>query len=294
MLKNKNGDVRSGWIILIAFTLMFVAQGLFSIPGSLLLAAWTNQGGAVPSGGILDLHPWFLLLAQGGGTTGGIIATLLIWRFINKRDLSKLGFSGPVKDLVFGLLLGAVSISVIFFILYVSGNVVLLNAFSDPQITVFTFSFLIMFLLVGIFEELFFRGYVMNTMASKGNKKWVIYVVSALLFSIVHGANPNVSIFGLMNIVLVGLLFAYMFDTTKSLLLPIGYHITWNYFQGNVFGFAVSGTTPYGIYEVDISEGSAILTGGSFGLEGGILATAMIIIGFIATKVYSRNRTHGV
>ena len=126
----------------------------------------------------------------------------------------------------------------------------------------------------------------MSTMESRGNPKWLIYVVSAIVFSLAHGMNPNVSVLGLVNIALVGILFAYMFDATKGLWLPIGYHITWNYFQGNVFGFAVSGTTPHGIYNVSIEDGNAWLTGGAFGLEGGILASLLIILGFIATRVY--------
>ena len=77
-------------------------------------------------------------------------------------------------------------------------------------------------------------------------------------FQLAHGTNPNVSVLGLVNIALVGILFAYMFDATKSLWLPIGYHITWNYFQGNVFGFAVSGTTPHGIYNVSVENGNAL------------------------------------
>jgi len=81
-----------------------------------------------------------------------------------------------------------------------------------------------------------------------------------------------------------------MFDVTKSLMLPIGYHITWNFFQGNVFGFAVSGTTPYGMYEVDVSSEHDLLTGGSFGLEGGILATIMIALSFVATRYYAKIR----
>jgi len=83
-----------------------------------------------------------------------------------------------------------------------------------------------------------------------------------------------------------------MFDATKSLWLPIGYHITWNYFQGNVFGFAVSGTTPNGIYGVEVAEGRNWLTGGAFGLEGGILATVLILAGFIATRLYVKWQHH--
>src|SRR5690625_4311145 len=134
---------------------------------------------------------------------------------------------------------------------------------------------------------MYFRSYVMKIIAERGNKKCVIYVVSALVFSLVHGGNPNVSLLGLINIALVGLLFAYMFDVTNSLLLPIGYHITWNFFQGAVFGFPVSGIAPYGMYKIDVSNGIDFLTGGTFGLEGGVLATILILLGFIATYLYA-------
>jgi len=110
--------------------------------------------------------------------------------------------------------------------------------------------------------------------------------MSAIIFSIVHSMNPNVNVLGLVNVALVGLLFAYMFDTTKSLLMPIGYHITWNYFQGNVFGFPVSGTASQGIYNTAVSNGSTLLTGGEFGLEGGLLTTLMLGLGYLATKMY--------
>src|SRR5699024_760135 len=186
----------------------------------------------------------------------------------------------------------AISITFIFVVLYVTGNVTLENIV--PQITMFTFSFLILFILVGFFEEMFFRGFVMNTMELRGNKKWIIYVVSAVIFSISHGVKPNVSFFGFVNIALVGVLFAYMFDVTKSLMLPIGYHITWNYFQGNVFGFPVSGTTPHGMFAVDISGGHNLLTGGTFGLEGGVVATVFIGLGFVATYYYARGRKNVV
>jgi membrane protease YdiL (CAAX protease family) len=290
LIKNSFGQVRSGWLILLAFIMMLLAQAVFMIPGFVVFGliegvnelAYSNQDIMVA----LNKYPWIVLLVQGGGTMGAIGVTFLLWRFLNKETIKALGFRGSLKDLGFGLFLGAISIIVIFFILMVSGNITLMNSFLEPKFTVYTLTFLLLFLLVGIFEEMFFRGYVMSTMASRGNKKWVIYVVTALLFSIVHATNPNVSVLGLVNIALVGILFAYMFDVTNSLWLPIGYHITWNYFQGNVFGFAVSGTTPHGIYNVDVSLGNELLTGGAFGLEGGLLATTLIIIGFMATWYY--------
>lgn len=294
MFKNQSGQVRAGWLILLTFVVMLIVQQLFSLPGILLLmfteAPLSEGFSYLDMQTAFDTHPWIYLLMQGGGTAGGIVITLLLWRFINKGSMKEIGLRGSFKDLWFGLFLGALSIIVIFILLMATANVTLLNSLANPRFSVFTLTFLLLFILVGFFEELFFRGYVMSTLASRGNKKWVIYVASAIIFSIAHGANPNVSLLGLVNIALVGLLFAYMFDATKSLWLPIGYHITWNYFQGNVFGFAVSGTAPNGIYTVEIAEGHDWLTGGSFGLEGGILATMLILIGFIATKLYSKSK----
>lgn len=295
MFKNQSGQVRAGWLILLAFVVMLIVQQLFTLPGILLLvfteAPFSEGFSYLEMQTAFDAHPWIFLLMQGGGTAGGIVITLLLWRFLNKGSIKELGFRSSMKDLWFGLVLGALSIIVIFITLMATGNVTLLNSLSKPHFSIFTVTFLVLYILVGIFEEMFFRGYVMSTMESRGNKKWVIYVASALIFSIAHGANPNVSLLGLVNIALVGLLFAYMFDATKSLWLPIGYHITWNYFQGNVFGFAVSGTAPNGIYSVEIAEGHDWLTGGAFGLEGGILATLLILVSFFATNLYSKSKT---
>ena len=298
MFKNQAGQIRAGWIVLLAFVALIIVQQLFSLPGTILLifteapSMLNGDTGTPEILAALDAHPWIFLLVQGGGTVGGILITYLLWRYVNKGNLKQLGFRGSLKDLWFGLFLGAISIIVIFTILAATANVTLLNSFSSPQFSVYTISFLFMFILVGFSEEMFFRGYVMSTLASRGNKKWVIYVASAVIFSIAHGLNPNVSILGLTNIALVGVLFAYMFFATNSLWLPIGYHITWNYFQGNVFGFPVSGTTPHGIYGVEVAAGRDWLTGGAFGLEGGLMATVLILVGFVATKLYAQSQKY--
>src|SRR5690625_3212677 len=271
---------------------MYVEQTIFMLPGMTLVSIIQISSDSItveidPMN--LD-NPWLILLTIGAGHLGGIAATLVAWRAINKQNPLEIGLRGSGKDFLFGLFLGAASITVIFLLLLGTRNVEMINSFSTPEFSMFTLVFLIIFIFVGFFEEMFFRGYIMRTMESRGNQKWLIYVVSALVFSLVHGTNPNVSILGLINIMFVGLLFAYMFDKTNSLWLPIGYHITWNFFQGNVFGFPVSGITPHGIYIIDVSGGSPVLTGGAFGPEGGLMATIVILFGFVATHLYVRKK----
>ncbi|EOR27200.1 CPBP family intramembrane metalloprotease [Cytobacillus oceanisediminis] len=293
MYKNKMGKVRSGWIILLAITATMIAQMILSAPGMIIAVIIESQIHPNISDEmidqVLDSSP-LSLLSQGLGLIGGIAILFLLWKFVNKKRISEMGFKRFSPDFITGLGLGAVSIVFIFLILLFTQNIEMANSFASPDFSAYTLSYLLFFILVGFSEELTFRGYIMTTLADNGNSKTVVYIVSSLIFGVAHLLNPNVAVLGIINIFLVGLLFAYMYDKTKSLWMPIGYHITWNYFQGNVFGFPVSGTTPHGLYGIDVSMGNNWLTGGSFGLEGGLLATLMIVLGFVVTNLYTKKR----
>ena len=88
MFKNQTGQVRAGWLILLAFVAMLIVQQLFSLPGAILFvfteASFSGGSGFPDIMTALDAHPWVFLLVHGGGTVGGILATYLLWRFINK------------------------------------------------------------------------------------------------------------------------------------------------------------------------------------------------------------------
>lgn len=274
--------VRSGWLIFFASIMLIIFQLLFSLPGMYLYRKLEP-----------GYYPWIELLLNGGGVAGAILSSLLVWKYINKKKVVKLGLglnSLYMKDLGFGLFLGGASMTFIFIIFLFTGQISLKGSLLAPDFSIYSLTFLILFILVGFSEEIFFRGYIMKTMEDRQNSKWLLYVMSALIFSLFHGMNPNVSTFGLINIGLVGLLFSYMYDATKSLWMPIGYHITWNYFQGNVFGFPVSGTDPHGLYHITTDSGVKLFTGGNFGPEGGLLATLFIIVGLFATNIYCKKR----
>jgi hypothetical protein len=172
--------------------------------------------------------------------------------------------------------LGAVSMTFIFVVISLTGNVTVekgLN-FSINNITG-----LIIFTLVALNEELFSRGYCLYALKEQNSEKMAI-IVSSIIFALLHVFNPNLNWFGIFNIFLVGVLFAYMTLKTDNLMMAIGYHLTWNYFQGNVFGLSVSGQEARGIITVSNLKEN-IITGGAFGPEAGILTTIVIIVGFL-------------
>ncbi|WLV25911.1 CPBP family intramembrane metalloprotease [Aciduricibacillus chroicocephali] len=294
MFKNSNGQVRAGWLILFAFIAVFIGQGILTAGGYSLLyllnAPGTNSSYEGVPFTIADLYPWNSFVIYGGAEIGTILFTILIWCFVNKKPLHQLGIKWVGKDALFGFLLGTLSISMLFLILFATGLVELRSSLASPSFSIYTLITFLFYILVGVSEEIFFRGYIMSTMQERGNPKWLIYLVSAIIFSLMHGLNPNISVLGIINIALVGLLFAYMFSVTKNLWLPIGYHIAWNYFQGSIFGFAVSGTEPRSIYDPIVSNNHDWITGGTFGLEGGILTTLILIIGYVVTRIYMKFR----
>lgn len=291
MFKNEFGQVRSGWLIAFAGLLVFLGQGIFTFIGSIfasMIDMSTEQADKALD--LNDLSPWSLVLTQGAGTLGGIVAALIAYRIVHRKNSNDIKVQGPLFDMVYGLLLGAGAMTVAFFLLQMTNQITLVNTLSSPQFSYYTFAFAVIFILTGFFEEIFFRGYVMQILIERRNKRWLVYMISAVIFGFAHLTNPDVSIIGIINIILVGFLFAYMFEKTKSLMLPIGFHITWNFFQGSVYGFEVSGIDTHSLYQTNDAGGNDLITGGTFGIEGGLMATLLIVITFFFTYFYTKKR----
>jgi membrane protease YdiL (CAAX protease family) len=85
------------------------------------------------------------------------------------------------------------------------------------------------------------------------------------------------------------LFFAYAYLRTRQLWLPIGLHIGWNFFEGTIFGFPVSGTTSYQLIHQSVS-GPEIITGGAFGPEAGLILLPALLLGTAMVIILTRNR----
>ena len=141
------------------------------------------------------------------------------------------------------------------------------------------------FLTIAVGEEVMFRGIVFRMIDVRWNT-WIALLVSTAVFGLVHIVNPGATWWSTLAIALEsGLLLGAAYKYSGTLWLPIGIHWAWNYTQGNVFGFAVSGNE-FG--ESIISprvEGHELLTGGIFGAEASIIA---VIVGLLFAWFYLR------
>lgn len=300
LVKNRFGQVRSGWIILIAmaayYLLSFVSNiVIIEVLRKILIAT----GDINPATGeVSSLVDWFndvsLPVAFQIFTEVLMLAVpIVIWHLVMKHSVREMGLDSlhckqRRKDGAAGMLLGIVNCSVIFLLVLTIGK----GRIVSDGITVsgLTFWWLVTFVLVGIAEEALNRGFLMAVLRRCRNVPVIMFVPS-VIFGLIHLSNPGVTFFSFSNIVLAGILFSYMFFRSGSIWMCIGYHITWNVFEGLVYGMPVSGLQTPGIITTQYME-SNLLNGGAFGIEGGILTTIMTLLSFLFVWYYYRNSNY--
>ena len=290
MFINKEGLVRSGWKIALVFTIVF---GLVYLEGY-LFNYFANLHIEMPGGSEDDmsrayaaLHAkweWLLFIIK---ETVIIAVPLIAWKVFSKRKLEDMGlgrFRINKKPFGVGLLFGILSITVVFIVILLTGNGYVETW--EPRFTANTLLYVFVFIIVGFAEEILARGYYMSVLRQTKSMPLVVFV-SAIMFSLMHMMNNAFNVIPFINITLAGLLFTYMYLKSGSIWMSIGYHITWNYFQGCVYGFPVSGIDSKGIISTQYAS-DTILNGGAFGPEGGLIVTAVILLGFVFVRWYYR------
>lgn len=297
MFKSKTGQVRSGWKIAAVTAVIFLLMIILSFITFAILTPYMLSKGYINASTMKytssgkDFISMMNTIMMFFNEIIMIVVPIVSWKFIFKKSLTKMGLS-PLKghglDFVTGLLFGIISMSAVFSLILLTGNAEVKSW--APVFSKDTFIYLILFILVGFAEEIYGRGFIMSVL--KQTKKLpLIIIISSIIFSLLHSSNSGIGIIPYINLFLVGFLFAYIYIKSGSIWMSIGYHITWNYFQGNVYGFKVSGMNTRGIIST-IYDKNNIFNGGKFGPEGGLFVTAVILAGFLFVKLYYKNKAY--
>lgn len=231
---------------------------------------------------------FYFVLSETLMLIGIFLSAWIVWHF-RGVSLTGLGRSLAIrkKDLLPGISLAIVLYAVGFGVSLLAGAIEIAGVVFNPSSLLISFVF---FLLVAITEEFALRGFVLERMLQGGvNKFWALFL-SATLFSLVHIANPNFDFLSFINILLAGILLGSSYIYTRNLCFPIALHWFWNWIQGPVLGYEVSGNKFCdGLLTLHLPEAN-LINGGAFGFEGSILCMVLMVAGTaVILKMFRKN-----
>jgi uncharacterized protein len=207
-----------------------------------------------------------------------LIATWIVVRFVEKKELygSLFPSKNMSRDVAVGLAIGTAWLGLSLIIaalagwlkyesssifswasLYIAGVAVLLNVMT---------------------QQLLLNGYIFRTIKMHASPV-VAVVISAIMFSGYHVGAFHGLWLPAVNVFLAGVLFCIASLVSENLWLPIGMHFAWNFLMGPALGLTVSGTDRLGSgWKIFSLHGPGAFTGGSFGLEGGVIVTIVTLL----------------
>lgn len=287
----EKGRPRAGWRLLLQFVLMI----LFIVIGHLVIDL------------IATTMSFFLT-----SIVNMVAFTLSVWiaaRFLDERPVKELGIQLSSKwfmEIGVGIGISAFVMGIIFLTGVLSGWISFTGygwerAWSHPY-PLPLLGYLIMMLMVGFYEELVFRGYQIINMVegltlgriSPKQAALLAVLISSIIFGFLHAGNPNASIISTASTMIAGAVLAFPYLVTGNLALSIGLHASWNFFQGGIFGFPVSGVpTRSSLFQVR-ETGPDLITGGSFGPEAGLMGLFGLSLIFIFCYIYLRRTNYPI
>ena len=240
------------------------------------------------------------LMALSTGPIGLILTFIFplllcfLWvKVVEKRKLSSLGLhkKGLFTKFMKGFGIGILIFSLVTFLMYIFGIITLSQGIkigikSIPGILIILPGWIIQ----SSTEEIISRGWLMHIVGAK-HKPIIGFIVSSIVFGILHMFNPGVDVLSILNIILIGFMFGLYVIHTQDLWGACGIHAAWNFSQANIFGFSVSGLNSSSGSLLKFSiNGPNYLTGGQFGPEASIFSTVIISIAIIILIFKLRNK----
>jgi membrane protease YdiL (CAAX protease family) len=275
--------IKYGWLRAVLFLIAaLIVSSIFTYIGLMFLALVFGYDFSTiatnPRDFIKDIGLPANITVSFFGFMGMLGIAWLFRRFIDGRTFRSLGFdfSEFKKDFIIGFLVGFALIFFGFVLLLILGNLSIQSVtFNIPLLI----GYVLLFSIGSLNEEIMIRGYILSNFFDSMNR-YIALLISSLLFAVMHLANANVTILSFVNIFLAGILLGTYYVHRKNLWLPISLHFSWNFFQGPIFGFEVSGIDISGAI-IHETHGPDLITGGTFGYEGSVIATILMILTII-------------
>jgi membrane protease YdiL (CAAX protease family) len=272
---NDVGRLRSGWRVLI-FVLAFIAMAF-------LIATVLRAGYAIVTAFAPQVpHSGFIaeVIFRTGLLGAALGAGYLCTKFLEGLPWRSLGLTfhtGWFRDLSIGFAVGFGSL--VIAVAIASRGLHFSFTTAGPATVRSLIGSLVLLFAAALAEEAMFRGYGLQTL-SRAKLAWLGVLLTSVPFGLAHLSNPNVVPFvTFANTALAGIWLAAAYLRTRSLWLPLGVHWSWNWALGWFFGLPISGINLVSNPLLQGQEsGPKWLTGGTYGIEGGVACTISLII----------------
>lgn len=204
-----------------------------------------------------------------------VLAALAMTRYADRRPLRTVGLNlrRLPLDLTAGTVGGAALVMIVLGALAVLGN---LRGGLGPGPDKNLFWTTLALLFNTVHQEVLVHGYAQQMVRDKFGSAASVVVSSLLLVGLHWTLFQVESLLLLTNLFAAGVLLGIAFLLSRNLWLPIGIHFGWNYLQGPIFGLPVTGVDLWNS-DLFFVTGSDFLTGGTFGIEGGIVASIVFV-----------------
>lgn len=272
--------LRAGWaalLFLVLFLLLEIGVNLLLKVVLTALHLPLRPDGPAP--------PLLIFVSESISTTMVLLATWIMAR-VEHRPFGGFGLGDRtwLPRLLGGLAVGFVAISVLIGILWAAHLLVLHGpVLAASQALRYGVSWAAAFLLVGFFEELLLRGYLLQTLARGIGFFWSALLLSAL-FGFSHVNNHGESPVGLFSAAAVGFVFCLSIWYTRSLWWAIGAHAAWDWGQSFFWGTLDSGMVVKGHLLDEHPVGQRVLSGGATGPEGSVFVFTVLLL--MAASIY--------
>jgi len=286
IFRGPNG-IRAGWRVLIFVLLMVSMVVLINLT---LRLAHAHIGGTSQ---LSQLSPLGTTLMEAPLFVFPVLASLIMAR-IERRLFRDYGLplrSAFGADFWKGSLIGFSAISGVLLALFAAHTFRLTGlAIHGSTIVSAALAWTAAFIFVGLAEEFLFRGYLQYTLTT-GMGFWPAAAILSVLFALAHMGNPGESKFGLLNVVIVALLFCLFLRRTGNLWFAVGFHAAWDWGQTFVYGVRDSGVAPYHNLLDSSFTGPRWITGGTVGPEASIFTPIVLaIVAVLFSRFYRENR----
>jgi membrane protease YdiL (CAAX protease family) len=264
--------IKQGWLRALVFTLLFMVCALPTgmMIGMLLMGYHDRQTTSIPS--------TVIIISLFVSSVISVLLTILFRKIIDRKSVMSLGFSWPgyQQEALTGFCLGPALLGLGTLILFAVKKLDWTNASFHASDF---FIALVLMCMVALSEELVFRGYILNNLMQSMDNRSALGI-SAALFALAHGGNMGITSIAAINLLLGGLLLGINYIYTRNLWFGMAFHFSWNFFQGPVLGYEVSGLPLQSVLHPDLN-GAWYITGVPFGFEGSLITTFLFIVALL-------------